>query len=102
VVALERPFMPGAGWLSGFAIAPQIRWKPSLLSYASTQIHQRLQPVIAGNRGLVPEIQVVVNRPSAGDAVLFCEPPKPRLGTLRISAGFALHLLGALPSLSGL
>ena len=101
VVALERPFMPGAGWLSGFAIAPQIRWKASALSYASTQIHQRLQPLIAGDRGLVPEIQVTVNRP-AGDAILFCQPPKPRLGAVRTSAGFALHLLGALPSWSGL
>jgi outer membrane protein insertion porin family len=101
VVALERPFMPGAGWLSGFAVAPQIRWKASALSYASRQIHQRLQPLIAGDRGLVPEIQVAVNRP-AGDAILFCEPPKPRFGALRTSAGFALHLLGALPSLSGL
>jgi hypothetical protein len=70
------------------------------LSYASTQIHQRLQPLIAGDRGLVPEIQVAVNRP-AGDAILFCEPPKPRFGALRTSTGFALHLLGALP-LSGL
>jgi hypothetical protein len=100
VVALERPFMPGAGWLSGFAIAPQIRSKASVLSYASTQIHQRLQPLTAGDRGLVPEIQVAVNRP-AGDAILFCEPPKPRFGALRTSTGFALHLLGALP-LSGL
>jgi hypothetical protein len=97
VVALERPFMPGAGWLSGFAIAPQIRWKASALSYASTQIHQRLRPLIAGGRGLVPEIQVAVNRP-AGDAILFCEPPKPRLGALRTSAGFALNLLSAFPS----
>ncbi len=100
VVALERPFMPGAGWLSGFAIAPQIRWKVSALSYASTQIHQRLQPLIAGDRGTVPEIQVAVNRP-AGDAILFCQPPRPRFAALRTSAGFALQLLGALP-LSGL
>jgi hypothetical protein len=100
VVALERPFMPGAGWLSGFAIAPQIRWKASAMSYASTQFHQRLQPLIAGGRGLVPEIQVAVHRP-AGDAILFCEPPKPRFAALRTSAGFALNLLGALP-LSGL
>jgi len=50
VVAMERPFLPASGWLSGFAIAPQIGWKTAVAGYASTQIHRRLQPAIAGCR----------------------------------------------------
>src|SRR6202011_5748829 len=48
VVALERPFLPGAGWLSGLALSPQIGWKAATAGYASTQLHRRLQPLIAG------------------------------------------------------
>jgi hypothetical protein len=98
VVALERPFLPGAGWLSGFAIAPQLGWKSGAAGYAATQIHRRLQPLIAGSRGLVPELPVTV-RTATGDATLFCQPPKPRLGTLRTAGGVALQHLAALPAM---
>jgi len=96
VVAVERPFLPGAGWFSGFAIAPQLGWKKGAAGYASTQIRRRLQPLIAGSRVLVPELPVTVRGP-AGDATLFCQPPKPGFGTLRMAGGVALQVLGALP-----
>lgn len=97
-VALERPFLPGAGWLSGFAISPQLGWKSTAAGYVSTQIHRRLQPLLSGSRGLVPELPVTV-RSQAGEATLFCQPPKPRFGGLRTAAGVALQLLAALPAL---
>ena len=98
VVALERPFLPGAGWLSGFAIAPQLGWKSAVAGYGSTQLHRRLQPLLAGDRGLVPELPVTVHSVS-GDAPLFCQPPRPRFGTLRTGGSVALQLLGALSAM---
>jgi hypothetical protein len=98
VLALERPFTPGAGWLSGFALTPQIAWKASALSYASTQLQQRLQAALAGDGGLTPDLQVTVKR-SGEDTALICEPPKPRFAAARTAAGFGLHLLGAIPGI---
>ncbi|HMC58125.1 MAG TPA: hypothetical protein VKJ01_02920, partial [Candidatus Solibacter sp.] len=95
---LERPFLPGAGWLSGFAIAPQLGWKSGAAGYASTQIHRRLGPLLSGSRGLVPELPVTVRNPT-GDATLFCQAPKPRFGTLRTAGSVTLQLLGALPAM---
>src|SRR6185295_4424536 len=89
VLAFERPFTPGAGWLSGFALTPQLTWKASVLSYASTQLQQRLQSALAGDRGLTPDLQVTVKR-AGGDTALICEPPKPRFAAARTAAGFGL------------
>lgn len=103
VLALERPFTPGEGWLGGFALTPQLSRKASVLSYASTQLQQRLQAALAGDRGLTPDLQVTVRRTmngqSSGDTALICEPPKPRFAAARTAAGFGLHLLGAIPGI---
>lgn len=78
VFAVQRPFSPGEGWKSGFVIAPQLGWQVSVLSYASTQLMQRLLPALAGDRGLIPVLPITVERQN-GDAVMFCEPPPPKL-----------------------
>ena len=44
VLAVQRPFTPGEGWMSGFAIAPQLGWQRTARGYATTQIQQRLLP----------------------------------------------------------
>ena len=51
VLALERPFTPGAGWLSGFAFTPQIPTKLAGANYLYTQFDRRIQPLLAGQRG---------------------------------------------------
>jgi outer membrane protein insertion porin family len=82
VLALTRPFSPGEGWRSGFSVAPQLGWRWSALSYASTQAGQRLLPVLSGDQGLAPELQVTVEGPSS-EGLMLCEPPPPRFAKLR-------------------
>ncbi len=49
LVAIQRPFTPGEGWLSGFVVAPQLGWQRTVLGYPVTQLQQRLLPRLAGN-----------------------------------------------------
>jgi hypothetical protein len=98
VLLLQRPFTPGGGWKSGFTLAPQLGWRNTLIGYGTTQLQQRLLPLVSGGRGGEPDLNVTIVRPD-GDAVMSCEAPKPRLGPLRTAGTIALHLLGTLPSI---
>jgi len=98
VASLQRPYMPGEGWRSGFAIAPQLGWRLMGARYVATQLEQRLLPILNGNRGLEPELAITVHRPSS-DTTVVCEPPGNKLASLRRVTGIALH---GLVSLSGL
>jgi outer membrane protein assembly factor BamA len=97
IFAFARPFAPGDGWKSGFIVAPQLGWANNALSYAVSQLQGRLMPKLAGDRSIQPVIPVTVTRAS-GEAMMYCEPPRPRLAPLRAAAGVALHVLGALPA----
>ena len=94
VLALARPYAPAEGWLSGFTLAPQLGWRAAAFTYSATQITQRTQPLLAGDRGLVPELQVRVEDPH-GEGTIICEPPPPRLAKLRSVVGIGLRLLSA-------
>ena len=96
VLALQRSFTPGQGWLSGFIIAPQLGWEENLISYGVNQIQGRTLPLLSGERTAQPVLPVVVNRPE-GEATMFCEPPKPRFTVFRAGAGLAIHFLGVVP-----
>jgi Surface antigen variable number repeat len=93
VFSLDRPFTPGTGWLSGISIAPQLGPQWIGISYAITQLEQRLGPVLAGTR--VPDLPYTLSR-SSGDVPMLCEAPKPKLHIPRIAAGMALGLLKTL------
>lgn len=94
VLALQRPFSPGEGWRSGFSFAPQLGWKALGLSYGVTQTEQRLLPLLSGDRGLVPELNVQVEGPVVG-GVIVCDPAAPRFSRARSAAGIALRFVGA-------
>jgi len=93
VLAVERPYVSGDGWKSGFAIAPRLGWKNSAVSYAATQIQQRLLPLVSGERGAQASLDV------GGEAPGVCQAPRSRLGLLRAAATLGLHFLGSLPAL---
>jgi outer membrane protein insertion porin family len=95
ILALRRPFLPANGWLSGFSIAPQLGWRASVLSYATTQIQQRTLPVLAGDRALDPELTLSMGRMD-GEAPLYCEAPRPHLLWLRRGATLGVQFLGVL------
>lgn len=98
LLALSRPFAPGEGWKSGFSIVPQLGWQASALIYATAQMQHRLLPVLAGDRGLVPELPVAVEGPDT-NGTLLCEPPAPRLMLLRTAASFGVRFMGVLTGL---
>ena len=89
VFALQRPFTPGAGWKSGFAIAPQLGWKGGGIGYAATQVQQRLLPRVSGERAAEPIL------PVTGDVSTACVS-KPRLKLVRTAASVALQIVGTL------
>ena len=93
VATLERP---GNGWLSGIAIAPQLGWQASAAAYVTTQIRQRLTLLLAGDRGLTPELPVIMKTPT-GEKTLFCQAPQPRFFVVRTAAAMALQVVGSLP-----
>jgi hypothetical protein len=93
VFALERPFTPGTGWLSGITIAPQLGPQWIAISYAINQLEQRLGPVLMGTR--VPDLTYTLSRPS-GDVPMLCEAPKPKLYIPRMAASMGLGFLRTL------
>ncbi len=97
IFALRRPYMPGEGWRSGLVIAPQLGWQATAVSYGVTQLEQRLLPLMQGSAGLEPELDVTVERPE-GEAVMFCEAPKPRFGIFRTAGSMSLRFMGSLAS----
>lgn len=98
ILAIQRPYVPGEGWRSGFMIAPQLGWRALGAIYGVTQIQQRLLPKLAGDRGLIPELPVTVET-HKGEAMMYCEPAPPRLAALRMGASFALRFLGVFTGL---
>jgi len=88
LLAVQRPFTPGEGWMSGFVIAPQLGWQRTALGYAVTQFQQRLLP-----NAPEEELPVTVER-APGEAILVCDPPKPRFAMFRRGAALGLRMLG--------
>jgi hypothetical protein len=94
IFAIQRPFMPSMGLLSGFTFAPQLGFRDMAAGYVAVQISQRLSPLLAGQASAQPPLAVQV-----GDSVKYCIAPKPRLHLVRTGAGVALNFLGAVPML---
>ena len=95
LATLRRPFLPGEGWRSGFAIAPQLGWRANVLSYAVAQAREHLLPALTSSAE--PVLPVAIDRP-AGAAVMMCEK-QPRARLLRRAAAMAVEFTGALASL---
>jgi hypothetical protein len=94
IFALQRPFLPGLGWMSGFTIAPQLGLRNMGAAYVATQLQQRLSPRLSGERSAQTPLAVEVD-----GNVKYCVAPKPRLHILRTGAGVALNFIGAIPVL---
>ncbi|MCU1273619.1 MAG: outer membrane protein/protective antigen OMA87-like protein, partial [Bryobacterales bacterium] len=91
-LVLERAYSPAEGWKSGFFLAPQLGWSPSVLHYATTQIEHRILTALTRDSGLEPELPVTVENRN----VMFCEPPTPRSAKVAKALTVALQLLGAI------
>jgi hypothetical protein len=94
-LALQRPFTPGEGWLSGFTISPQLNWQFMVVGYVTNQIERRLIPVLQGDAE--PELTIAVEGPHA-NGPLFCGAPKPRMRMVRQVGAAVLQFAGSLTS----
>ena len=88
VLALQRPFVPGQAWASGFAIAPQLGWKTMAAQYVGTQFRERF---LAAESLPEPSIPVTVERVD-GETVMMCEAPGARWPWLKRGLTTALQL----------
>lgn len=114
VVTLERPYLAGQVWQSGFLLSPQLGWQAMLASYALAQARGAVHAALAPNPAMPPGLVIPVQWTStAEDAVrlragqaekterqkagragwLLCESPPPRLRWLRVAGATALDLL---------
>ena len=96
ILSLQRPYLPGDGWRSGFTIAPQLGWQASAISYGTTQLGEHLAPLLLGEARFTPPLPITVERPN-GDGELLCDPPKPRLAPLRVGTALLLQFAASVP-----
>ncbi len=102
VLGIQRPFLPGQQWQSGFFLSPQLAPPAMLASYGITQFRGR---VTLGGGGTPPPVIAQVERTirAGQDAApepaeprpLICEMPRSRWAPLQSAANFLLNLLPA-------
>jgi hypothetical protein len=102
LATLERPFLPGQTWTSGFTISPQLGWKAAIAGYAVGRAHEGFRSLLGGDRMDPPSLMVPLEwtspeRPAKAGA-LICDPPKPRWSKVRtVAAMLNEFLLGVRP-----
>jgi hypothetical protein len=82
MVALERPYLPGQGLLSGFALSPQLNARSTLAHYGRTQLSRLVRVPLDEAPAESMVVPVTGNSQAPGEFVV-CTPPKPRLWWLR-------------------
>jgi len=81
-IVLERPYLPGQGWLSGFAVSPQLSARATIAHYGRTQMSRLVRTTLDGTPAESLEVPITGSGPASGE-LLVCTPPKPRLRWLR-------------------
>jgi hypothetical protein len=92
VVVLERPYVPGQGWLSGFAVSPALSVRTTVEHYGRVQLGRGVRAVLADQ----PEddtlaVPMVGSGRAAGEFVM-CEPAPSRWRWLRRGAVHAIDI----------
>ena len=91
IVAIERPYLPGQGLLSGFAWMPTMSAQSTLLRYGRQHLARGVRAALDAELSDVLVVPVSgEGRPA--DEVLVCNPPSPRLRWLRRGAALAADL----------
>ena len=85
LVALERPYLPGQGLLSGFALSPQLSARSTIGYYGRTQL-SRLVHATLGETSTESLAVPITGSGRASGELLVCTPPKPKLWWLRRAA----------------
>ncbi len=117
LVGLERPYLPGERWRSGFLLSPQLGWRGALTSYGFTQARQAAGAALQGGSAFDADLYVAAQwrageredggaettaaGPSVvgagpaffGAGVLRCQARKPSWKWLRAAGAVAANLL---------
>jgi outer membrane protein assembly factor BamA len=99
---LDRPYLPGHPWLSGFALSPQLGPKGMLATYGMTRLNQGVRAALGVDKPnssglLIPVERITPDTEKPRTAgFLMCQEPKRRLWWLRSAGAIASDwLLGA-------
>ena len=89
-VSLQRPWLAGQGWTSGFTLSPQIGLKGMAAMYAAGQLQGRTKNLLMSDKPKQPPIAVPVERAGAeAPAMILCEERTSRLYLLRAGVAMA-------------
>jgi hypothetical protein len=90
-VALERPYLPGQGAVSGFVLSPWLSTRDMLAQYGSMHAARAIHAALSAELrdGMVVPVTTATG---AHADILVCEPPKPRLAWLRRAGTYAIDL----------
>jgi hypothetical protein len=89
LMALERPYLPGQGLLSGFAVS--LSPQEMLTGYGRTHLARAVQTALDDERPDALAVPLTTSeRP--GSEPLVCTPQKPRLWWLRRGGALAIDL----------
>jgi hypothetical protein len=92
--SLQRPWLAGQPWTSGFNIAPQLGLKGMAAMYAAGQIQGRTKNLLMSDTPKEPPIVVPVERPGVEvPAMILCEERTPRTYYIRAGVAMAAEFL---------
>lgn len=57
-VALQRPYLPGQGWQSGFTVVPQMGWRMTAASYGLAHFSEGVRAALGGDSLLADPLSV--------------------------------------------
>jgi hypothetical protein len=97
-VLLERPYLPGQGLLSGFAVSPGLSVRTTVAHYGRTHVGRGLRAVLEDQSKQTLAVPIVGTGRPAGEFIV-CEPAQSRWRWLRRGAVHAIDfaLAAALP-----
>jgi outer membrane protein insertion porin family len=102
LVAVERPYLPGQGWQSGFLLSPQLGWRGMLSHYGLTQARKTVQSALESDRSTSAMTVPVMWRDGRDErseaelrpaGTLLCEAAPPRWAWLQTGGMTALDWL---------
>jgi len=91
VVLIERPFVPGQEWLSGFALSPALSVRTTVAYYGRAHLGRGVRAVLEDETRETLAVPVVGSGRPAGD-FLVCQPAQSRWRWLRRGAVHAIDL----------
>jgi len=101
--SVQRPYLPGQKWQSGFVLAPQWGWKGTAADYAYTHLLMGARKALSGESdpGAGFKVSASWSRRNSGagsqliaNGLLRCEPRKPTGARVRDTGFYVANLVG--------